>query len=75
VTIFTFGVLLLTTDRIPRWLLIIPVIWSFVGGSAAFLLGVAPDWLLLVSGVMTIVLLNTRHTANQGIDGPDKIIE
>ncbi len=64
VTIFTFGILLLTTARVPRWLLIIPVIWSLIGGSAAFLLGVAPDWLLLVSGLITIALLNTRHKAH-----------
>jgi hypothetical protein len=64
VTIFTFGILLLTTARVPRWLLVIPVIWSLIGGSAAFLLGVAPDWLLLVSGLITIALLITRHKAH-----------
>jgi hypothetical protein len=64
VTIFTFGVLLLTTARVPRWLLIIPVIWSLIGGSAAFLLGVVPDWLLLVSGLTTIALLITRRKAS-----------
>jgi Family of unknown function (DUF6064) len=55
-TLFTFGVLLLTLTTIPRWLLIIPAAWSLVGGSAAFMLGVPQDWPLFFSG-LTIVLL------------------
>lgn len=49
VTIFTFGMLLLTTQRLPRWLLVIPFVfvWSLIGGSAAIALGVTQDWLLL----------------------------
>ena len=57
VTIFTFGLFLLTTERIPRRLLVIPVIWSLIGGQAAFLLGVPQDWLLLFSGLTVIFLL------------------
>lgn len=59
VTLFTFGVLLLTSAPVPRWLLIIPLAWSLVGGSAAFMLAVPQDWPLLFSGV-TIVLLVLR---------------
>jgi hypothetical protein len=59
VTLFTFGVLLLTSAPVPRWLLIIPLAWSLVGGSAAFMLGVPQDWPLLFSG-LTIVLLVLR---------------
>lgn len=51
VTIFTFGLLLLARPPVPRWLLVIPVLWSLIGGSAAFLLRVPQDWLLLVSGL------------------------
>ncbi|WP_230532404.1 DUF6064 family protein [Microvirga roseola] len=57
VTIFTFGCLLLTTKPGPWWMLVIPVLWSLVGGSAAFLLGVPQDWALLVSGLATVLLL------------------
>jgi Family of unknown function (DUF6064) len=57
VTLFTFGLLLLTTAPVPRWLLAIPFAWSLVGGSAAFLLGVAPDWPLLFSGMAAGVLI------------------
>jgi len=58
-TIFTFGLLLLTAERVSRWLLAIPLAWSLVGGSAAFLLGVVPDWPLLASG-LAILLLELR---------------
>jgi hypothetical protein len=60
VTIFTFGVLLLTTGPVPRWLLVIPVIWSLIGGSAAVLLNVPQDWLLLLSGCITLLLMILR---------------
>lgn len=60
VTIFTFG-LLLQTKRRPPWALItIPLVWSLIGGSAAFLLGVVQDWVLLFSGIVTVVRLATR---------------
>lgn len=51
-TLFTFGVLLLARSAIPWWLLVIPVLWSLVGGSAAFLLRVPQDWVLLFSGIV-----------------------
>jgi hypothetical protein len=59
VTLFSFGVLLLTARPVPRWLLVIPLLWSLVGGSAAFLLGVPQDWPLLFSG-LTVVWLTVR---------------
>lgn len=40
VTVFTFGMFLLTGAHLSRWLLVIPFIWSLIGGSAAFLLGI-----------------------------------
>ena len=33
VTLFSFGVLLLTSAPVPRWLLIIPLAWSLVGAA------------------------------------------
>jgi hypothetical protein len=49
-TIFTAGALLLASS--PRIsLAIIPIIWSAIGGSAAFLLGVSADYALPVAGV------------------------
>jgi hypothetical protein len=65
VTIFTFGLLLLTTQPLSRWLLVIPFVWSLIGGSAAILLHVPQDWLLLVSGFIAVplIVLRNRRTA------------
>lgn len=57
VTIFTFGMLLLATKPIPRLVLAVPFVWSLIGGSAAVLLSVPQDWLLLVSGLISIPLI------------------
>ena len=62
VTIFTFGMLLLTTRPPSRWLLVIPFIWSLIGGSAAVLLGVPQDWALLASGLIAIPLILHRDS-------------
>ena len=48
-TIFTAGVLLLAPSP-RRSLMIVPIIWSAIGGSAAFLLGVSADYALPVAG-------------------------
>jgi hypothetical protein len=57
VTIFTFGMFLLTTQRLSRWLLVIPFVWSLIGGSAAIMLGITQDWLLFVSGFAAVPLI------------------
>jgi hypothetical protein len=61
VTIYTFGLLLLNAAALSRWLLVIPVLWSLIGGSAATLLQVPQDWLLLLSaGSVFFVSKKTR---------------
>ena len=62
VTIFTFGLLLLTTAPMPRFVLVLPLLWSLIGGSAAFLLGIQQDWLLVVSGLIAVpvIMLHDR---------------
>jgi hypothetical protein len=65
-TIFTFGLLLLTTARVPKTLLVIPFIWSLLGFSAAQLLGIREDVGLIVAGVLSVGLLLWRdHTTVQ----------
>jgi hypothetical protein len=65
VTIFTFGMVLLTTERFPRWLMVIPFIWSLIGGSAALLLAVPQDWLLLMSGLVSVPLIVFRDNGER----------
>lgn len=68
VTIFTFGLLLLARPTVSRWVLVVPFVWSLIGGSAAFLLRVPQDWFLLFSGlaVVPVVMrdLRRRRTAS-----------
>jgi hypothetical protein len=56
-TIFTFGVLLMASSPVPWWLLVIPVLWAVVGGSAAVLLEVPQDWMLLGGGLAAVAVL------------------
>lgn len=61
-TIFTAGLLLLAAPR-SRILAIVPIIWSVIGGSAAFLLGVSADYALPVAGVaLTMFELQKSQT-------------
>ena len=56
-TIFTFGVLLFSTHRIPFFVLVIPFAWSIVGFSAAFNLSIYEDIGLVISGIVSTVIL------------------
>lgn len=56
-TIFTFGILLWAVKSVPAYLLIIPLLWSIVGMSAAVSLGVPQDYGLVVAGVLGTVLI------------------
>ncbi len=65
VSVFTFGLFLLSTSGLPRGLLAIPFVWSLVGGSAAILLNVPQDWLLLASGFISIPLIVLRDATRR----------
>lgn len=67
-TIFTFGILLWTDKKCPVHLLIIPFLWSLIGFSAAFLLGIAEDSGLLISGLAATILLVRRERMTRHID-------
>jgi hypothetical protein len=56
-TLFTFGVLLLARSRVGWHLLVIPFAWSLVGGSAAALLRIPQDWILLLSALAVLPIL------------------
>jgi len=69
-TLFTLGLLLLAKPPAPRWPLVIPFVWSLVGGSAAFLLGVAQDWVLLLGAlVVPLIVLRDRSLLRNGPSG------
>jgi hypothetical protein len=55
--LFTVGALLCAPGPVPKWLLIVPLAWSLVGGSAAFALHMTPDLLLLVAACALLPLL------------------
>jgi Family of unknown function (DUF6064) len=69
VTLFTFGLLLLTLAAVPRWILVVPFIWSLIGGSAAILLGVPQDWVLLLSGIVAVPVIVLRDRGRPRQDG------
>lgn len=56
-TIFTFGVLLQAKEKVPFWLLVIPGLWSLIGFSAAFQLGIYEDIGLIVAGVLGVGMM------------------
>ncbi|HYW02526.1 MAG TPA: DUF6064 family protein [Gammaproteobacteria bacterium] len=56
-TIFTIGMLFLVRGRRPRFVLVVPVLWSAIGGSAAVLLDVRADTALLGAGLLALGLI------------------
>jgi Family of unknown function (DUF6064) len=66
-TIFTFGLLLWTDKRFPLGLLIIPVLWSVIGTSAAFSFGIKEDFGLLVAGTIGTTMI-IRHNFMQKME-------
>jgi hypothetical protein len=59
-TIFTFGLLLLTDRTFSKYILIIPVLWSLIGFSAAVNLGIYEDFGLVIAGILGLILIILR---------------
>lgn len=59
-TIFTFGLLLWTDKKVPKYVLIIPFIWSLIGFSAAVSLGIREDVGLPVTGIVGTAMIMIR---------------
>ena len=55
-TIFTIAIFLLADKRIPFYLIFIPILWTAIGFSAAFILGIYEDAMLIVSGLVLVFL-------------------
>jgi hypothetical protein len=54
--IFTFGLLPMAAPRTPIHLIVIPLLWAAVGGSAAWLLAMPQDLALPVAAVLALAL-------------------
>jgi hypothetical protein len=63
-TIFTLAVLLCSDKNMPKLLLVIPFLWSIIGFSAAFQLGVSEDVGLIVAGITVTALLLLRRKSS-----------
>jgi hypothetical protein len=55
--ILTIGVLVSGRGQIPLTLAIVPIVWGFIGGSAAVLLAVPTDYVLLGGGILLSAIL------------------
>lgn len=62
-TLFTIGILAFRAAPYPRAPLIVPLLWSFVGAQAAFLLGVHQDLGLIAAAVVGVMLLRRKSMA------------
>jgi hypothetical protein len=61
-TIFTFGIFCLLPASIPRFAMVIPLLWAVIGVYAAFGFGVREDLGLAVSAIVAIlVMYHERH--------------
>jgi hypothetical protein len=67
-TLYTTGILLMSGH--VRWpLLAIPLAWSIIGGSAALLLGMTPDYALLLAGLVVLIVVSTSPSGTSASTG------
>jgi hypothetical protein len=53
--IFTVGLLLTSANRPPIAVAVVPLLWAIIGGSAAVVLGVVTDYVLLACSVLLVL--------------------
>ncbi|MFY9620602.1 MAG: DUF6064 family protein [Pyrinomonadaceae bacterium] len=59
--IFTFGMFLWSRRTVPIYILVIPLLWSLVGLSAALSLGMKEDFGLVIAGLLGFLLILLRN--------------
>jgi hypothetical protein len=64
-TIFTFGLLLWADRRLPKYILIMPSIWSIIGFGAVLSLGIREDMGLVIAGVLGTIMILYRDGKRQ----------
>ena len=69
-TIFTFGVLLWAEGRVPVRVMVIPVLWSALGASAALSHGIAQDYGLVAAGLAGAALVLRKNAEAGAAAGP-----
>jgi len=57
--VFTFGMLLLTDKKMPKYLLIIPIIWT-LSSVVPITAGILEDVLLAIAGILGTILILVR---------------
>jgi hypothetical protein len=62
-TIFTVALLVWASPGLPRRVLIVPLLWSLVGTSAALTLGMVEDFGLFVAAVAAVIWIPLRRRA------------
>ena len=67
-TIFTFGILLFNKGKLPVGLIIIPLIWTLIGFTAALKLGIYEDTGLLIAGIVIVILVYYKRNNFQTMD-------
>jgi len=72
--ILTIGVLITARGRLPLTLTIIPIVWSLIGGSAAALLTVPTDYVLLAAGILLTGIVAAQRTQPAREDGEDALL-
>ena len=72
VTMTTVGALLLVSKPVPRRLYVIPITWALVGGSAAGLLRMPQDWILLLTPLLLVIVAAYEHRATHGLANAEK---
>jgi hypothetical protein len=63
-TIFTFGIFMFASNRLPRYLLIIPSVWAVIGLSAAINFGVVQDFMLIIAAVSANIFLLKKNNGH-----------
>ena len=61
-TIFTLGMFCWLKVPYPRVVMVIPLLWTIIGGSAAFILDVPADLALPVAGLTALAVYLTTRT-------------
>jgi len=60
-TIFTFSILLISLNKCPFVIMVIPAVWAIIGFSAALNFGIYEDTGLIIAGFLTIIMLSVHN--------------